>query len=55
MSRRNFDDYDAREWEEEHQRVSKERRKREAKKQRHQIDDEEMVASDRSRPHRQPH
>ncbi|GAA5128259.1 hypothetical protein [Alloalcanivorax gelatiniphagus] len=55
MSRRQFDDYDAREWEEDHLRVSKERRKREAKKQRHHLDDEEAVPQGRSRPQRQPH
>ncbi|PCI95175.1 MAG: hypothetical protein COB15_12385, partial [Flavobacteriales bacterium] len=38
MSRRQFDDYDAQEWREEHERADKERRKREAKKQRHHLD-----------------
>lgn len=56
MSRRHFDDYDAREWEEEHKRVvSKERRKRDAKKQRHQVDDADDVPMGRARAQRQPH
>ena len=55
MSRRQFDDYDAREWEEEHERVSKERRKRDAKKHRHHLDEDEVSAGGRPRPNRQPH
>ena len=38
MSRRQFDDYDPNEWEEEHKRAERERRKRDAKRHRH--DDE---------------
>jgi hypothetical protein len=54
MSRRDFDDYDAQEWQEEHERVSKERRKREAKQQRHHLDDEEAAPVGRARPGRHP-
>ncbi|MBL7249102.1 hypothetical protein ACLD02_14130 [Alloalcanivorax sp. C16-2] len=56
MSRRHFDDYDAREWEEEHKRVvSKERRKRDAKKQRHQLDDADDAPTGRVRVPRPTH
>ncbi|WP_157933791.1 hypothetical protein [Alloalcanivorax mobilis] len=55
MSRRDFDDYDAQEWQEEHERVSKERRKREAKLQRHhEEDDDAAVPAGRIRPGRRP-
>ncbi|WP_157375396.1 hypothetical protein [Alcanivorax hongdengensis] len=36
MSRRHFDDYDPKEWQEEHDKSDRERRKRDAKKHRHQ-------------------
>lgn len=49
MSRRQFDDYDPNEWEEEHKRAERERRKRDAKRHRH--DDEKGEESrDRSHP-----
>lgn len=55
MSRRHFDDYDAKEWQEEHSRVAKERRKRDAKKHRHQTDDEAAEAPGRPRSPRPSH
>lgn len=55
MSRRHFDDYDAKEWQEEHSRVAKERRKRDAKKHRHQTDDEALEAPGRPRSPRPSH
>ena len=39
MGRRHFDDYEPDEWEEEHKRADRERRKRDAKRQRHHSDD----------------
>lgn len=55
MSRRDFDDYDAQEWQDEHKRVSKERRKREAKQQRYHAGEEDPVPPGRPRPSRHPH
>ena len=55
MSRRQFDDYDAQEWREEHERADKERRKREPKKQRHHLDDDDPAPAGRSRPQRHTH
>ena len=49
MSRRQFDDYDPNEWEEEHKRAERERRKRDAKRHRHD-DEKGEEGRDRLRP-----
>ena len=48
MRRRHFDDYDPNEWQEEHKKAEQEKRKRDAKKHRHELPVENEP---RQRPH----
>ena len=49
MSRRDFDDYDPNEWQEEHKRADRDRRKRDAKRHRHELPEDDKQ-NDRQRP-----